>query len=91
MKGKNEPMHFVWQLYYIKHFRCPLIVVVMNHSNSFRNRPCRAIQLVDFVFYHFRLGDVTLGNTFFQMLSYASAYVHITYQKLEENSLQNIM
>ena len=42
------------------------------------------------LFSHFRSRDVTLGNGFFQMWSYARAYVCITHEKQKENSLGNI-
>ena len=36
------------------------------------------------LFSHFRQLDVTLGNSFFQMPSYARAYVRITFEKTQE-------
>ena len=42
------------------------------------------------LFFHFRPRGVTLGNSLFQMSSYASALVCITYEKQNENSLGNI-
>ena len=55
-------------------------------------RHCLGIDLFSlyFLFSHFRPRDVTLENSFFQMLSYAHAYVRITYDKTKENSLENI-
>ena len=42
------------------------------------------------LFSHFRPSEVTLGNSSFQMSSYALAYLSITYEKRKWNSLGNI-
>ena len=36
------------------------------------------------LFSHFRLRDITLENTFFQILSSVRAYIRITYEKTKE-------
>ena len=54
----------------------PVISVVVMYKST-----VKTLLACTFLFSHFRPHDASLGNSFFQMFSYAYANVSITYEK----------